>query len=253
MYNRSELKRSAKERISASETSPYLVMIVYMLFFAVIGMLIYNLGPKIDIKGLIAAANDPSKAEAYLRATAATQAAVPARNYFIMIALSLVSMPFSTGLIVFFMLVWRRLPNCIGNLFDGFAIIFRIIWLGILSGIMIMLWSLLLYFPGIIAAYRYRLAPYLLIDNPHMSALDCIRESKRLMKGHKWELFVLDLSFILWQLLTAIPFVSIYTTPYFQTTYAGYYDIRRAEDGKPWSGTLSPDNNRKGPPPWDYN
>ncbi len=87
------------------------------------------------------------------------------------------------------------------NLFDGFAMFFRIIWLYIVELFFISLWSLLLVFPGIIAMYRYRMAIYLLLEHPEMSVMDCIRESKRLMKGHKWELFVFDLSFIGWTLL----------------------------------------------------
>ena len=87
------------------------------------------------------------------------------------------------------------------NLFDGFAMFFRIIWLYIVEGFFIFLWSLLFFFPGIIAMYRYRMAIYLLLEHPEMSVMDCIRESKRLMSGHKWELFVFDLSFIGWGLL----------------------------------------------------
>ena len=87
------------------------------------------------------------------------------------------------------------------NLFDGFAMFFRIIWLYIVEGFFIFLWAMLFVFPGIIASYRYRMAIYLLLEHPEMSVMDCIRESKRLMKGHKWELFVFDLSFIGWALL----------------------------------------------------
>ena len=87
------------------------------------------------------------------------------------------------------------------NLFDGFAMFFRIIWLYIVEGFFIFLWSLLFFFPGIIAMYRYRMAIYLLLEHPEMSVMDCIRESKRLMSGHKWELFVFDLSFFGWALL----------------------------------------------------
>ena len=67
------------------------------------------------------------------------------------------------------------------NLFDGFAMFFRIIWLYIVEGFFIFLWSLLFFFPGIIAMYRYRMAIYLLLEHPEMSVMDCIRESKRLM------------------------------------------------------------------------
>ena len=128
------------------------------------------------------------------------------------------------------------------NLFDGFAMFFRIIWLYIAEGFFIFLWSLLFVFPGIIAMYRYRMAIYLLLEHPEMSVMDCIRESKRLMKGHKWELFVFDLSFIGWALL--ISFVNgfgsglgltlfgvvglgyigyVFFLPYTQLSYSIYY------------------------------
>lgn len=116
---------------------------------------------------------------------------------------------------------------CFGNLLDGFGMFFRIIWLDILQTVFITLWSLLFIVPGIIAEYRYRLALYLLLDHPEMSAMDCIRESKRIMSGNKGQLFVLDLSFIGWWILAGIPivglFVRVWVVPYTQMTYALYY------------------------------
>lgn len=90
------------------------------------------------------------------------------------------------------------------NLFDGFGMFFRIIWLYILESIFVFLWALLFVIPGFIAFYRYRMAIYLLLEHPEMSAMECINESKKLMKGHKWELFVLDLSFFGWAVLVAV-------------------------------------------------
>ena len=58
--------------------------------------------------------------------------------------------------------------------------------------------------PGIVAAYRYRQALYLLLDHPERSAWQCLRESSALMSGHKWELFVLDLSFIGWGIVGSL-------------------------------------------------
>lgn len=98
-------------------------------------------------------------------------------------------------------------------------------------GIFIALWSLLLVVPGIIAAYRYRMALFLLLDNPEKSALACISESKRMMTGRKAELFVMDLSFIGWYILEIIPFVSIWVTPYTQLSYVIYYEALRNSAG----------------------
>lgn len=88
--------------------------------------------------------------------------------------------------------------------------------------------------PGIIATYRYRMAKFILLDNPDMGVMDCIRASKQMMKGHKWECFVLELSFIGWQLLAGLPYIGyavmIWTAPYINTTMVLYY---MALAGKP--------------------
>ena len=118
----------------------------------------------------------------------------------------------------------RGRPVAISNLMDGFAVFLRLLILIVLMSVFVFLWSLLLIFPGIIASFRYSQAIYILLDHPEMSPMDCIRESSRLMKGHKWELFVLRLSFIGWALLALIPLVSIYVSPYVNLTYAGYYN-----------------------------
>lgn len=73
-----------------------------------------------------------------------------------------------------------------------------------LRNLYIALWSLLLIFPGIIASYRYAMTPFILAENPDMTASEAIRESGYLMAGHKWELFCLDLSFIGWAILCAL-------------------------------------------------
>ena len=119
---------------------------------------------------------------------------------------------------------------------DGFQHFLKIIGLNIVSGIFVFLWSLLFVIPGIVASYRYRQALYLLLDHPEMGIMECIRESKRLMRGHKAELFVLDLSFIGWALLAIIPFVSVYTLPYAESAYALYYDHLRRFDAEPGPG-----------------
>ena len=134
----------------------------------------------------------------------------------------------SIGFIIFLLNTIRGNAPCLGNLMDGFAFPFRIILLNLLEGLLIGLWSLLLFVPGIIAAYKYRMARYLLIDHPEYSVIQCIKESTRMMAGHKWELFLLDMSFIGWAFLTFFPvigwMVQIWTTPYFATTYALYYE-----------------------------
>lgn len=86
----------------------------------------------------------------------------------------------------------------VSTLFSAFPSLGKALWLNILIGVFTFLWSLLFYIPGIIKALSYSMANYILADNPEMTAREALRESKIIMHGHKWELFVLNLSFILW-------------------------------------------------------
>lgn len=72
--------------------------------------------------------------------------------------------------------------------------------------IKLVLWSLLLVIPGIIKSYEYRMIPYLLAENPQMPRREAFQRSKEMMQGQKWKAFVLDLSFLPWDLLTTLTF-----------------------------------------------
>ncbi|MBE6914893.1 MAG: DUF975 family protein [Ruminococcaceae bacterium] len=78
--------------------------------------------------------------------------------------------------------------------------------LGLLSGIFVALWSMLLVVPGIVKAYSYASAYYIKIDNPDYDWRQCLRGSEDMMRGHKAELFLLDLSFIGWYIVGAMCF-----------------------------------------------
>ena len=65
-------------------------------------------------------------------------------------------------------------------------------------------WTLLFIIPGIIASYRYRMTPFIMVEHPELSASEAIERSKKMMDGHKGELFCLDLGFIGWILLSIL-------------------------------------------------
>ncbi|MDR0445753.1 MAG: DUF975 family protein [Oscillospiraceae bacterium] len=122
------------------------------------------------------------------------------------------------------------------SLFDGFGSFLKIVWMYILCGIFISLWSLLLFFPGIIAAYRYSMAIYIMRDNPEYGALQCIRESKALMRGKKVDLFILQISFILWLILglvitifVGIDVLALWLNAYIGVATAGFYLAAKKE------------------------
>lgn len=147
------------------------------------------------------------------------------------LALQLVQHIVFAGFLIFILNSIRGTAASFGNLLDGFAYVGKLIGILVLRGIFVALWSLLFVVPGIIAAYRYRMAVYILLDNPEMSAMQCLRESKRMMQGHKAELFKLDLSFIGWYLLSMIPlveyFVMLWYVPYLNTTISLFYEDLR--------------------------
>jgi uncharacterized membrane protein len=74
----------------------------------------------------------------------------------------------------------------------------------LLRNIYTALWSLLFVIPGIVASYRYAMTPYILAENPELTASEAINISKEMMYGHKWELFCLDMSFFGWHLLCGL-------------------------------------------------
>lgn len=126
------------------------------------------------------------------------------------------------GFMLFLFNVIRSRPASYGNLLDGFSVWWKVLLLRLVMALFVSLWSLLLVVPGIIAAYRYRLAPFLLLTHPEYGIMDCIRESKARMNGHKMSFFTLDLSFLGWELLTLVPYLGwaamIWVSPYRQST-----------------------------------
>lgn len=168
--------------------------------------------------------------------------APPSSAYLINALIQVVLYIFSAGFLIFILNTVKSAGAVYGNLLDGFALAGKLILLALLESLFIFLWSLLFFIPGIIAAYRYRMAKFLLLDHPEMGVAESLRISKQMMYGHKWECFVLDLSFLGWQILAALPYigyaVSVWTVPYINTTYVLYY---MALAGKPVTVGPAPD------------
>lgn len=99
------------------------------------------------------------------------------------------------------------------------------------------LWTLLFIIPGFIAAYRYRFAVYNLCENPDMGVMEAINMSKAQTAGFKWQLFVLDLSFIGWRILSGLTLniLAIWLNPYIVQTDVGFFQQIKAAKGIGWS------------------
>ena len=124
---------------------------------------------------------------------------------FVSILTSLLSWTLSAGFVLYCMAVRRGERTEYLTLFDGFSFVGKIIALNIVILVFIFLWSLLFMIPGIVAAYRYRFALYDLYENPGIGVMEALEMSKQQTLGYKGQLFFLDLSYIGWQILSAIP------------------------------------------------
>lgn len=113
----------------------------------------------------------------------------------------LVTGAFTFGLSAYYLDLIRENRTDIGQIFSGFGFYFKTLLLYVVMGIFILLWTLLFIVPGIIATLRYSQAFYILADDPSKDIMQCLKESKQLMKGNKAKLFCLEFSFIGWYLL----------------------------------------------------
>jgi len=142
------------------------------------------------------------------------------------------------GLYLYYIVLIREKAGDFNLLFKAFSfseknlgLFGKTLGLYLLMSLYIFLWTLLLIVPGIIAAYSYRIAFYLMIDNPEIGASEALKQSKEMMYGYKSKLFCLDLSFIGWGLLCILSFGIgiLWLSPYMLTSQTIFYEELRNE------------------------
>ena len=124
---------------------------------------------------------------------------------FVTILTSLLNVILGAGFATYCMAIRRGERAEYITLFDGFSFVGKLIGLTIVTALFIWLWSMLFIIPGIIAAYRYRFAPYNLYENPGIGVMEALEMSKRQTMGYKGQLFALGLSYLGWTLLASLP------------------------------------------------
>ena len=132
----------------------------------------------------------------------------------------------------FFMKLYRQENVSLNDSFGGFSNFSNNMVAGILVPIFTFLWSLLFFIPGIVKSFSYAMTFYILNDHPEYSATQAITESRKMMHGHKGELFVLYLSFLGWDLLSLLTLgilEIVYVAPYKAAAIAGFYDAIKGE------------------------
>ena len=140
-------------------------------------------------------------------------------------------MPLAVGFCnAFRKLLVNKDTELVKNTFDFsnyFHKVLGMLWMTIL----ITLWTLLLIIPGIIKAFSYAMTPFILDEKPELSVTEAIHHSRMLMKGHKFDLFWLYLSFIGWGILCifTLGIGFLWLSPYMTTALASFYEEVKAE------------------------
>lgn len=121
---------------------------------------------------------------------------------------------------------------------DNFGVYFKV---GVVTEIFVTLWTLLFIIPGIIKGLEWFFVHQIIHDNPNLDGKQARELSKRMTDGFKGELFVMELSFILWYLLVGVTFgiAALYVTPYVSCTNAMYYE--NLKHNAIMSGIATPD------------
>jgi uncharacterized membrane protein len=152
---------------------------------------------------------------------------------FLGIGLLIAGGPLTVGALGYFSRKVRGERAEFENLFDGFKNFASSFLLFLLYCLFVWLWSLLLVIPGIIKSFSYSMSFFILRDNPGMKAMEALDASKKMMKGHKWQLFCLYLSFIGWGILClfTLGIGFLWLAPYMTQSFANFYEsLKNSQD-----------------------
>lgn len=203
--NRIELKTNAKQQIKGKIGKLFLVSLIVALISGGLSVF-YSTSPGLWTYGIF---NNLLIA-----------------SVFSIISFFVVIPAFEIGLTRIYIKISRNGDFEVKEIFDGFNYFLKSFCVNFMSGLFIFLWSLLLVVPGIIKAFSYAMAPFIIADDPETGVLEAISRSKVMMHGHKGELFVLILSFIGWAILSTLTLgiLYIWTAPYMMATYTNFYN-----------------------------
>ena len=223
MKNRAAIKAEARALIRSGTASPLLVSAILLAVQFVLNELVTFLesGTFSFIQTM-----DILKSGDYAALFYGTSDEIPLHVTFISILSSLLITVLTAGYYSYCMGIRRGEETPISTLLDGLGIAGKVVWCSILMSIKVFLWSMLFVIPGIVAIYRYRFAMFNLIADDSLSASQAIALSCKQTEGMKMDLFVLDLSFIGWILLSILTFdiLDIWLVPYMTFCDLEYYE-----------------------------
>ena len=236
MKTNTTFKEEALSALKGNWGKSVLLMLIYFLLAGVfMGPVVYTsiamqehlleLGGRNDISQMLSAMQDPDFLSLQTQANASSSG--------LTLLEILVLFPLSLGVLnAFRKLLTEGDNDLVPNAFHlGFKPYLHKVWGMLLMYILIVLWTLLFIIPGIIKTYSYAMTPYILHENPELSASEAIHRSRMMMKGHKFDLFWLWLSFIGWGILNLFTagIGSFWLLPYMYTSTAAFYQEVKAD------------------------
>lgn len=154
---------------------------------------------------------------------------ISSEEWLIVLAAALMGRILTSGFKIYSLAAVHNDKPCYGNLLDGFSL--RIIAIDLISLCVTALGFLVFFIPGVVLFYAYRQAIFIAADDPEKGVFQCLRESRLSMRGNKFRLFTLDVSFLAWIILSSKYFLNyaafiamVWVRPYMDFTYALYYD-----------------------------
>lgn len=139
---------------------------------------------------------------------------------------SLLLMPLTVGAYKYYLDQLREGNTSIKTVFSYFNSFATILVVALFLTIATILGTVLLIVPGIIISLMYSQVFYIMVDNPSYGPIKCLRESRLMMKGHKWNFFVFNIKFIGWILLGSLTLFLgyVYIIPYISMAQTNYYE-----------------------------
>ncbi len=222
MWNRKLVKAKGKESFKRNYWYSVLVGFIYTLFFAGSGVSYRSSGDEVT-QTLNTEGVDPT----ILAAAVAIILGAVAVGMVIMTIVDIFLLnPLEVGCNRFFLVNHENNAE-LSELKHGFTNNYLNVVLAIfLKNLFIVIGLCLFLIPGIIMCYSYKLVPYILADDPTISASEAVKKSRMMMKGHKWSTFVYDLSFLGWFILDAFTLGILgvfYVHPYKLSSDAALY------------------------------
>lgn len=255
--NRKALKAAARQHITEAQGSPKIVTLVFLLGIVLLTALQWAISTWMS--GLSFGGN-------YLSQGLNSGAWVTAIDYVVSFGMQVLNILLCIGYAAVALDIREGTPIAPRSLLAGFSGGGRSVLAYVLKELYMLLWAMLWSIPAsvvlslvmmtlgieldeysltlltlgymlvavVVVSYRYWPLYFILMDQPELSARQTVKLAAAMTRGHRWQLFLLDLSFLPWVLLSVLTcgILLIWKLPYIKVTYAEAYEVLKADQQK---------------------